>query len=131
MNRDIGSRCLVLSVYKYPQTEVAFWNLKVGGNPALESWITLVLQHPESRQIGSWNVLVLKGGKIEALVLGEDFVGDDFRSQVQVLFILLPLLSLELLPLVIQASLCEHMSVINSDDNYEQTYSNEEVCHFP
>lgn len=69
VNRDIGSRCLVLSVYKYPQTEVAFWNLKVGGNPALESWITLVLQHPESRQIGSWNVLVLKGGKIEALVL--------------------------------------------------------------
>lgn len=115
MDRDIGSRCLVLSIYKYPQTEVALWNLKVGSNPALESRIALILQYPESRQVGGWDILVLKGGKIETLVLGEDFVGDDFGCQVQVLFILLPLLSLELLPLVIQASLCEHMSIANSD----------------
>lgn len=113
MDRDIGACCLVLSIYKYPQTEIALWNLKVGSNPALERWIALVLQHPESGQIGGWDILVLKGGKIETLVLGEDFVGDDFGCQVQVLFILLPLFSLELLPLVIQASLCEHMSMAN------------------
>jgi hypothetical protein len=59
-DRHIRSNCLVLSVDENPEPERVGIDLVEGGDPLLESSICLLLQHSESSEIGSGEVLVVK-----------------------------------------------------------------------
>jgi len=102
MNRLVWSDGLVLPVDKDPETEFAFRDLEVCRNPLLESEELFVLQDAEGRELSWRKVLVVERSEIEALVTAEDIVGNDFGSEVEVLFVFFSSLRLDLLSLLVQ-----------------------------
>jgi hypothetical protein len=64
------------------------------------------LEHTEGGEFGSGQIFVVERGEVEALVSGEDVVGDDFGGEIQMLLILFSPLCLELLTLGIESCFC-------------------------
>ena len=62
----------------------------------LECAVGFVLKHAETWQFSCWPVPLVEGCKIEALMLRERLIRDDFGSEVEVLLFTLTLLGLEL-----------------------------------
>lgn len=50
----------------------------------LERAVCLLLKHSEGGQFGRRPVLLVEGGEIEALVVGEGFVRDDLQSKLSI-----------------------------------------------
>lgn len=76
----VGPDRLVLTVDEHPEPEVGLGDLVFLGHPGLEALVGLVLEHAEAGQLGRRDVLVLKRGEVEALVLSEGVLGDDLRA---------------------------------------------------
>lgn len=126
LDGDVGSDGLVLPVDEDPESEIGLGKLEVGGDSSLEGLVGLVLEHSEDGKVRRRDVLVVERGKVEPLVLLEGLVGDDLRRrkgdsassskdnmreagrtdlrcEVEMLLLLLPLLGVELYPLVLES----------------------------
>ena len=101
----IWSNSLVLSVDQNPQADLVLRVIEVLSHALLERAVRFVLEHAEAWQFRRWPVPLVKGGEIEALVLGECLVRDDFGSKIQVLLFTFTFLRLHLQALLIEASL--------------------------
>jgi hypothetical protein len=103
MYRHIRPNRLVLPVHQHPQPKVLFVQLKVVRYALLERDIRLGLHNSERRQLGSGDILVLKGSQIKALVSREIVVRDDLGRQVEVLLVLFAALGFELVAFLFKA----------------------------
>lgn len=105
MDGGIGTDSLILTVDQNPKTELPLGDFEVLRDTLLKGEEVFGLQHSEGGQLGSRQVLVVEGSKIETLVAREDVIGDDLGGEVEVLLVLLPSLCLKLLSFRIKTSL--------------------------
>lgn len=75
-----------------------FGDVEVLCYPSLERQVWLELEDTECSEIRCRPILVVEGGQVEALMVGERSVGDNFGGEIQVLFLAFALLRLLLNP---------------------------------
>ena len=97
----------ILSVDKDPQTYLVLGVIEMLSYASFESLVGFTLENSESGQVRCWPRPLVKLCQIKALVMPEGIIGNNFGSEVEMLFFPLLALGFDLQTLFIQSSLFE------------------------